>query len=384
MQLRYNFRLYPTAGQRLALAKAFGCARVVFNDGLRLRQQAHEQGLPYLSDGDLFKRMITQAKKTPERAWLGEVSAVVLQQALADLNTAFRNFFASVSGKRKGPKMAPPRFRSRKDTRQTVRFTRNARFAITTGGKLRLPKIGEVTLRWSRDLPSEPSSVTVTKDASGRYFASFVVETGDEPLPEATSQIGVDLGLTHFAVLSDGRKIDNPRFLRRAERRLKKVQKALSRKAKGSANRRKAVVKVAKAHAGVADARRDHHHKLSTAIIRDDQTVYVEDLAVNGLARTRLAKSVHDVGWSAFVDMLEYKAARSGRTFAKVGRFLPSSQTCSVCFVVDGPKPLSVREWTCGACQTTHDQDVNASRIVLAAGRAERRNACGGTVRPAA
>jgi putative transposase len=226
--------------------------------------------------------------------------------------------------------------------------------------------------------------VTVVKDASGRYFASFVVETGDEPLPETTHDVGIDLGLTHFAILSDGRKIDNPRFLRRAERRLKKAQKALSRKAKGSANRRKAVAGVARAHAKVADARRDHHHKLSTAIIRDNQAVYVEDLCVKGLARTRLAKSVHDAGWSVFVTMLEYKAARYGRTFIKVGRFLASSQTCSQCLVVDGPKPLSVREWTCGACQTTHDRDVNASRIVLAAGRAERRNACGGTVRPAA
>ena len=167
----------PDAGQRHALARAFGCARVVFNDGLRPRQQAREAGEQYLSDGELSKRVITQAKHTPERAWLGEVSSVVLQQALADLNTAYRNFFASITGKRKGRKVAPPRFRSRKDNRQAIRFTKNARFKVLDNGRLRLPKIGDVQVRWSRALPSEPVSVTVIKDAAGRYFASFVVQT---------------------------------------------------------------------------------------------------------------------------------------------------------------------------------------------------------------
>ncbi|MEV0198842.1 RNA-guided endonuclease TnpB family protein [Nonomuraea sp. NPDC050691] len=383
MQLRYNFRIYPTPGQRQALARAFGCARTVFNDGLRMRQEAHAAGLPYLSDGDLSKRVITAAKKTPERVWLGEVSAVVLQQVLADLNTAYRNLFASLSGKRKGAKVAPPRFRSRKDNRQAIRFTKNARFVITPGGKLRLPKIGDVPVRWSRDLPSEPSSVTVIKDAAGRYFASFVVETTHEALGEATPEVGIDLGLTHFAVLSDGRKVDNPRFLRRAERRLKKTQQALSRKQKGSANRKKAVAKVAKAHARVADTRRDWAHKLSTSIIRDNQAVYVESLAVSGLGRTRLAKSVHDAGWSQFVTMLAYKAARHGRTFGKIDRWFPSSKLCSACGTVAESMPLDVRSWEC-PCGAAHDRDVNAAINILAAGRADRLNACGGTVRPAA
>ncbi|WP_067175338.1 RNA-guided endonuclease InsQ/TnpB family protein [Microtetraspora niveoalba] len=383
MQLRYNFRLYPTPGQRESLARAFGCARVVFNDGLRARQIAREQGLPYLSDGDLSKRVITEAKKTTERSWLSEVSAVVLQQALADLNTAFRNFFASITGKRKGPKVAPPRFRSRKANRQAIRFTKNARFSITTGGKLRLPKIGDVDIRWSRSLPADPSSVTVIKDAAGRYFASFVVETADAPLPEAASEVGIDLGLTHFAVTSDGRKVDNPRFLRRAERRLRKAQQDLSRKANGSNNRKKAVVKVAKAHAKVADARRDWAHKLSTQIIRENQAVYVENLAVSGLGRTRLAKSVHDAGWSQFVTMLEYKAARHGRHFAKIDRWFPSSKLCSACGALAESMPLNVRSWEC-PCGAVHDRDVNAAKNILAAGRAERLNACGGTVRPAA
>ncbi|WP_143078896.1 RNA-guided endonuclease InsQ/TnpB family protein [Nonomuraea pusilla] len=381
MQLRYNVRLYPTAGQRRALARAFGCARVVFNDGLRIRRDAHAAGLPHISGGDLSKQVITRAKKTPGRSWLGEVSAVVLQQALADLNTAYRNFFASLTGKRKGPKVAPPRFRSKRDNRQAIRFTKNARFSVTMGGKLRLPKIGDVPVRWSRDLPAEPSSVTVVKDAADRYFASFVVETADVPLPESAGEVGIDLGLSHFAVTSDGRKVDNPRFLRRAERRLRKAQRDLSRKAKGGANRAKARARVAKAHARVTDARRDWAHKLSTQIIRDSQAVYVESLAVSGLLRTRLAKSVQDAGWSRFVAVLEYKAARYGRHFARIDRWFPSSKLCSACGTVAASMPLNVREWTC-PCGVVHDRDVNAAKNILAAGRADRLNACGARVRP--
>jgi IS605 OrfB family transposase len=226
--------------------------------------------------------------------------------------------------------------------------------------------------------------VTIIKDAAGRYFASFVVRAGScEAPPETTAEVGIDLGLTHFAVLSDGQKITAPQFLRRVERKLRKAQQSVSRKAKGSNNRRKAVIKVARAHARVADARRDHHHKLSTRTIRDNQAVYVEDLAVNGLARTRLAKSVHDAGWSTFVAMLEYKAIRYGRHLGKVNRWFPSSKLCSVCGAVQNTMPLNIRSWTC-LCGTTHDRDHNAAKNILAAGRAERLNACGGTVSPAA
>lgn len=384
MKLRYTFRVYPTPGQRQALARTFGCARTVYNDALRVRRDAYKAGQPFPKTGELSKRLITEAKRTPERAWLSNAPVGVMQQALRDLDQAYRNFFDSLSGKRKGPKVAPPRFRSRKDNRQAARYTRSDRWSITKGGKLRLPKVGDVKVKWSRRLPSDPSSVTVVKDAAGRYFASFVVEAADEPLPDTSAEVGIDLGLTHFAVLSDGRKIANPRFLRRAERRLRKAQQALSRKAKGSNNRAKAVVKVARAHARVADARRDFAHQLSTRIVRENQAVMVEDLAVKGLARTRLAKSVHDAGWGQFVAMLEYKAARYGRHLVRIGRFEPTSQVCSACGVLDGPKPLHVRSWTCTACGTAHDRDVNAAQNILAAGRAERLNACGGTVRPAA
>ncbi len=380
VQLRYSFRVYPSAGQRTALARAFGCARVVYNDALRAREIARSEGLPFPKTGDLSRTLITEAKQTPGRAWLGEVSAVVLQQSLRDLDTAYRNFFDGLKGKR--PRMGAPRYKSRKDTRQAVRFTANARWSITTGGKLRLPKIGDLKVTWSRPLPSTPSTVTVVKDSAGRYFASFVVETGpEEILPQTTPGVGIDLGLGHFAVLSDGTKIDSPRFLRRAEKRLKKAQRALSRKEKGSKNRDKARLKVARAHAKVTDARREFHHQLSTRLIRENQAVAVEDLAVKGLARTRLAKSVHDAGWSAFVSMLEYKAARYGRAFHRIGRFEPTSQVCSQCGVKDGPKPLNVRVWTCQACGAVLDRDINAAvNVAKAAGLAV--SACGAQVRP--
>jgi putative transposase len=358
VQLRYNYRLYPDTAQREALARSFGCARVVFNDGLRLRQQAREAGEKYVSDGDLSKRVITQAKDTPQRAWLGEVSSVILQQALADLNVAYRNFFASITGKRKGRTVAPPRFRSRKDNRQAIRFTKNSRFKVLDNGRLRLPKIGDVPVRWSRSLPSEATSVTVIRDAAGRYFASFVVQTAEDETLPAT------------------------KFLRRAARKLKRLQQDLSRKQRGSQNRKKAVVTVARAHARVADTRQDWQHKLSTTLIRDNQAVYLEDLCVVGLGRTRLAKSVHDAGWASFTGMLEYKATRYGRTFARVDRFFPSTRMCSDCGRINDKMALDVRAWDC-PCGSHHDRDVNAAKSVKAAGQADF-NDRGAQVRPAA
>ncbi|MEW1693250.1 RNA-guided endonuclease InsQ/TnpB family protein [Streptomyces sp. NPDC091265] len=379
MQLRYGFRLYPDGPQRSALAAAFGCARVVFNDALRVREDARAAGLAFVTSGELSKRL-TASKKTPERAWLGEVSSVILQQSLRDLDAAYRNFFDFLKGRR--PRMGAPCFKSRKDHRQAVRFTANAGWKITAGKKLWLPKVGDVRVKWSRSLPSVPSTVTVVKDAAGRYFASFTVQTEEnEALPEVTPEVGIDLGLTHFATLSNGTKITSPRFLRRAEKKLKREQRRLSRKARGSNNRTKARIEVARAHAQVADARREFHHQLSTKLIRENQAIAVEDLAVKALARTRMAKSVHDAGWSQFVTMLEYKAARYGRTFTKVGRFEPTSQTCSACGVKDGPKPLHIREWTCGHCGLVLDRDINAAvNVAKAAGLAA--SACRAQVRP--
>jgi putative transposase len=367
------------------LARTFGCARVVFNDALHARDAAHNTG-QQISDTEVQRQVITLAKTTPEREWLGEVASVALVQACQDARRAYRNWFDSMSGKRKGRKVGHPRFRSRKDQRQAIRLTRNG-FGVTAKG-VRIAKVGNVRLEWSRDLPSVPSSVTVIREADGRYYASFVVEVQVTPLPVSTNDVGVDLGLTSLAVLSTGEIIENPRHLRRKARALARSQKSLARKRKGSNNRKRAVTRVAVLHRKVRETRLDGHHKLALRLIRDNQAVYVEDLAVSGLARTRLAKSVHDAGWATLVRLLEEKAERYHRQVVKVGRWFPSSQLCSQCGLGSGRKSLQVREWTCSGCGVTHDRDRNAALNVLiegrkvAAGLAETVNACGVDVRP--
>ena len=327
MLVRYRYRIDPTAAQRQALARAFGCARVVYNDAIVERQRAYQAG-ERLSDTEVQRR-----------------------------------------------------------GRQSIRLTRNG-FAFR-GTRLYVAKVGQVRVRWSRALPLAPSSVTVIREPDGRYYASFVVDRDPTPLPPMSRTAGIDLGLVWFAtiVASDGNveTIANPRYLRTAMRRLVRAQRQLSRKEKGSRNRAKARLRVAVAHRKVRDQRADHHHKLALRLIRENQAVAVEDLAVAGLARTRLAKSVHDAGWTMFVRLLEAKAAQHGRQVVKVGRWVPTSQTCSVCEYRDGPKPLSIRAWACWECGAVHDRDVNAARnILVAAGLAETLNACGGHVSPGA
>ena len=366
VQLRYAYRLTATPAQRRALTRAFGCARVVFNDAVAARRAAREAGQPYPTDAQLSKAL-TAAKRTPERAWLAEVSAVVLQQALADANTAYRNFFAFLSGKRKGRRLGAPRFRSKRDRAQSIRFTKAARFRVLPNGRLRLPGIGDVPVRWSRELPGEPSSVTITVDAAGRYHASFVVEVPDSPLPSSSREVGIDLGLTHFAVLSDGRKVDAPRIARKAAAKLRRAQKELTRRRRGSNNREKSRRKVARCHVRVGDTRRDWLHKLSTTVVRENQLIAVEDLAISGLARTRLARSVHDAGWSIFVGMLAYKAAQAGRTLreggpvvaARPGRARRAARSArpSPCTCVPGPANAGPR--TIG----TSTQHATSSRL---------------------
>lgn len=310
----------------------------------------------------------------------------MLQQAIRDCDQAYKDFFDSLKSKRVGKRVGAPRFKSRKDNRQAIRL-RTGGFSIRANGKLRLARIGDVTVSWSRDLPSAPSSVTVVKTADDRYFASFVVEVGDETLPEAVEEHGqdieggLDLGLSAFVVDQHGRVIDNPRFLRRAERKLKRAQRELSRKQRGSNNRAKARRRLARQHAKVADTRSDWLHKATTSIVQGNQLVVLEELAVSGLARTRLAKSVHDASWGTFRRLLSEKATRYGRELIVIDRWLPTSQTCSACGRIDGAKPLSVRTWSC-PCGTVHDRDRNAAINILAAGRAERLNACGDQVRP--
>jgi putative transposase len=251
------------------------------------------------------------------------------------------------------------------------------------GERLYVAKVGELKVRWSRGLPSVPSSVTVVMDPDGRYYASFVMEVADTPLPKVQREAGVDLGLSTFATIAatDGttEKFKNPRHLRKAEGRLARAQKVLSRKQKGSANRNKARRRVAVLHRKVRDARADHAHKTALRLIRENQAVHVEDLSIAGLSRTRLAKSVHDAGWGQFLRVLAEKAVRYGRTVTKVDRWFPSTQLCSVCGALGDKKPLGVREWRCD-CAVVHDRDENAARNILAAGQAA--TACGDGVRP--
>jgi putative transposase len=356
----------------------FGCARVVYNDCLRLRDQCRAAG-EKVTDTEVQRRVITLAKATPERAWLGEVSSVALIQACNDARRAYQNWFDSLAGRRQGRRIGHPRPR-RKHGRQSIRLTRNG-FAVH-GGRLYVAKVGDLRVEWSRPLPSQPSSVTVIREPDGRYYASFVVEREVTPLPACDREAGIDLGLASLIATSDGELIANPRFLRAKERHLARAQRSLSRKQLGSADRARARHRVAVVHRKVREARLDHAHKLALRLVRDNQAVYAEDLCVSGLARTRLAKSVADAGWSQLVRLIEQKAARYGRTFAKIGRFEPTSQVCSACGAKDGPKPLAVRVWACGSCGTVHDRDINAARNILAAGRADRLNACGAGVRP--
>jgi putative transposase len=385
MLVRYRYRIEPTPGQRQALARAFGCARVVYNDALIERQRAYYAG-ERLSDTEVQRRVITLAKSTPQRAWLAEVASVALVQACRDARRAYRNWFDSLSGKRKGRRVGHPRLRT-KHGRQSIRLTRNG-FTLRRG-RLHLAKVGEVRVRWCRELPSVPSSVTIIREPDGRYYASFVVDRGPTPLPPLARTAGIDLGLTFLATIaaSDGtiQTVANPRHLRAATRRLARAQRALSRKQQRSANRAKARYRLAVVHRKVRDQRADHHHKLALRLIRENQAVAVEDLAVAGLARTRLAKSVHDAGWAMLVRLLEQKAAQHGRQVVRTGRWEPTSQTCSACGHRGGPKPLNVRAWACQACAMIHDRDCNAARnILVAAGLAETENACGGNVSPGA
>ena len=384
---RYRFRAYPTVGQQREVARLFGCVRVVFNDVVAARESAFKAGTAFLTTSELSRRILTDAKHTPERAWLAEVSSVPLQQSLQDAGKAYANFFRGLKTKER---VGKPRFKSRHDNRQAARFTKNAGFTVveTTHGVgfVRLPKIGNVRFALSRSLPSVPSSVTIIKEADGNYFVSFVVDVPVTPLAPIQKVAGIDVGLTDFAAItsSDGtrEKVTNPRWLRSKERQLSRAQKSLSRKQKGSQNRAKARIKVAVLHRKVRETRKDHHHKLALRLVRENQVVAIEGLSIKGLARTRMGKSVHDAGWGQFFDLLEEKAQQYDRTIVRIGQWEPTSQVCSCCGIKDGPKPLSVRVWVCTHCGANLDRDYNAAvNIMLAAGLAESLNSRGGNVR---
>ena len=373
MKQRYRYRLYPHPHQQLALAKAFGCARVVWNDALAKSRELYAAG-EKSSYPVLAKLCITQAKQIPERSWLSGPSNVVLQQSVRDLDQAFRNWWASLSGKRKGPKVRSPRFKKR--GAQAIRFMSHV---FRTGERsLTLSKIGTVPIEWSRALPSAPSSCTVIRDASGRYFASFVVEVEPTPLPANGKAVGIDLGLASLAVTSAGEKIAPPKFLRSALKRLRRLQRQLKHKQNGSNRLAAARRQVATLHANIADKRLDFLHQLSTRIIRENQTVVLEDLNVSGMLKNKnLARSIADAGWRQFRTLLESKAEQYDRQVVVINRWLPTSQVCSACGHHDGKKELSIREWQCPSCGTVHDRDINAALNILAAGLAESQNGRG-------
>jgi putative transposase len=378
MQMRYRYRIEPTDAQQRLLARVFGCCRVVFNDALRVREEAYRAGIK-LSDSEIQRRVITQAKTTVERGWLAEVPSVALVQAVNDSRRAWRNFFDSHTGKRRGRRVGRPRMKSKKDTRQSLRLTRNG-FNLRASGLLFVAKVGEVRVRWSRELPSAPSSVTIIREPDGHFYASFVVEVEATPLPVADREVGVDLGINRLATIatSDGARVDvaNPKHLCRKLRKLWRLEREKSRRQKGSANRDKTRRRVAIAHNQVARARRDYHHKQALALVRENQVIHVEDLNIVGMVRNRrLARAISDAGWGQFVRIIGEKADRYGRTVQSVSRWLASSKTCSACGHRLDDLPLHVREWSCPACRAVHDRDHNAAKVILAAGRAERENA---------
>jgi len=353
MKARYRYRIYPTVGQQMALAKLFGCCRVVFNDALAFCIEQYQKGEKKPKNGELQKRFITQAKKTLERQWLTEVSNIPLQQSLNDLEQAYQNFFKSCKGHRKGKPVRPPRFKKR-HAKQSARF-RQGGFKVTQNF-VKLAKIGKIKIVWSRSLPVQPSSVTVIKDAAGRYFVSFVVEIASCVLPKTENSVGIDLGIATFATLDNGQKIDAPKPLKKRINRLRRLSKNLSRKNRGSNRYELARKRKAKLQAKLKDTRTDFLHKLSTQIIHENQTIVLEDLNVAGMLKNRkLSRALSDLGWRQFRTYLEGKAEKYGREFRVISRWEPTSQTCSCCGFRGGKLDLSIREWTCLNCGATHD-----------------------------
>jgi putative transposase len=369
----YKYRVYPTDEQKHLLARTFGCARFVYNWALRLRTDAYYKEHKRIGYHETSARL-TQLKQQEEYAWLTEVSSVPTQQAMRHLDKAFRNFF---EGRAKYPTF------KKKRNQQSAEYTTSA--FKWDGTSLTLAKMTEpLDIRWSRPLPdgAKPSTVTVTKDCADRYFVSILVEEDIKPLDPVEQSVGADLGLKAFVILSTGEVVGNPTFFHKDEKRLAKAQRRHAKKRKGSKNRAKARVKVAKIHARIADRRRDFLHQLSTRLIRENQTICVESLAVKNMVKNhRLAKAISDVGWSEFVSHLEYKATWYGRTLVKIDKWYPSSKRCFDCGHVLDSLPLDIRVWTCPECGAIHDRDLNAARNIHAVGLTVFE-ACGEAIRP--
>jgi putative transposase len=370
----YRYRCYPTHAQAAVLARTFGCARYVYNWALRLRTDVYHERQERLSYQDA-SAALTQLKQQPETAWLNEVSSVPTQQALRHLETAFRNFF---EGRAKYPRFHK-KHGKQAATYASTAFRWDAEKRTLTLAKMDSP----LHIHWSRSLPdgAQPTTITVSRDTAGRYFVSILVEEEIASLPATTAQVGIDLGLHDVVVLDSGEKVDNPRFFAQDAQKLAKAQRRLAKKKLGSKNRGKARRTVARIHARIADRRTDFLQKLSTRMIRENQTICVESLHVKAMVKhPTLAKAISDVGWGEFIRQLEYKAAWYGRTLVKIDRWYPSSKRCHACGHVLDSLALDIRQWTCPACGAVHDRDVNAARNILAVGLTV--SASGETVRP--
>jgi putative transposase len=356
MKARYQYRFYPTDQQRVSLAQLFGCVRVVWNDALAICKQAEK-----LPGYNKLSALLTQAKKNEDREWLKNVSSVPLQQSIRNLDVAYRNFFNSRNGKRKGGKIGSPNFK-KKTNQQSAEFTKAA-FSIKDG-EVYLAKIGDLKPIWSRELRSEPSSVTVIKDCANRYFFSFVVEVQPIRLNAKNQSIGIDLGIKTFAAMSNGEKVHSPVYAN-IDRQIRKLQKKLARQQKGSNRRNITKIKIAKLHNQIADTRKDFLHKLSTKVVRENQTIVLEDLNVSGMVKNRkLSRAISQQGWREFRTLCEAKSDKFNRQFTVISRWEPTSQICSNCVFKWGKLDLSVRSIICLNCETEQDRDENAAKNI--------------------
>ena len=373
MKRAYKYRFYPTPEQASELNRTFGCVRKVYNMALEARTTAWYQEQRRVSYVE-SSAMLTRWKQDPDLSYLTEVSSVPLQQGLRHLQGAFGNFWQK--------RARYPQFKSKRKSRASAEYTRSG-FKFRDGCLTLAKMAGPLEIVWSRPLPegAEPSTVTVSRDPSGRWHVSMLVETTMTTLPANGVTVGIDAGITSLLALSTGEKIPNLRHEKRDRVKLAKAQRTLAKKEKGSNNRAKARVKVARVHARIADRRRDHLHKITTRIVRENQTIVIEDLTVRNMVRNHsLARSISDAAWRDMRGMLEYKADWYGRRLVVVDRWFPSSKVCSACGFTATSMPLSVREWECTNCGVTHDRDVNAARNLRSEGLSVI--ACGDGVRP--
>lgn len=363
----YKYRFYPTPEQADLLARTFGCTRFVYNHILRWRTDAfyqRQEKIGYIQANAELTRI-----KRGEFNWLNEVSCVPLQQCLRHQQTAFKNFF---EGRTKYPTF------KKKTHRQSIELTRSA-FSYKDGQLCIAKNKTPLAIRWSRPLPCEPSTITISKDTAGRYFVSCLCEFELQTLPITPNMVGIDLGLKDLFITSNGNKVGNPRHTAKYATLLARAQRSLSKKKLGSANRAKAKAKVARIHAKISDCRQDNLHKLSRTLINENQVVCVESLKVKNMIRNpKLAKAIADAGWGELVRQLAYKAEWAGRSVVAIDRFFPSSKRCSGCGFTLSKLPLSVRNWECPECGAHHDRDHNAAKNILAAGLAVK--ACGESV----